>query len=232
MIIAIGYHSSVDFYQQLHSRGLPEPGKNVAVLSAMSELAKARDVDHVIIFDTPYVLARVSNAYCFDFKIIKKSPLTFQQKTPIWSVIASLRVQPSLGAPENSELNVTQQIIDAQRHNDVIDKINRLKEFLPSDRMDRVIVAYAKFLKTNDIESLKKTLMQLVAKNKQRDACMPVINDIISWSVSPAAIRLIAAMKEVGSNWRNTYEKISLEKGIRPFELSFFLVAYERSSDD
>jgi len=141
-------------------------------------------------------------------------------------------VQPSLGAPENSELNVTQQIIDAQRHNDVIDKINRLKEFLPSDRMDRVIVAYAKFLKTNDIESLKKTLMQLVAKNKQRDACMPVINDIISWSVSPAAIRLIAAMKEVGSNWRNTYEKISLEKGIRPFELSFFLVAYERSSDD
>jgi len=74
MIIAIGYHSSVDFYQQLHSRGLPEPGKNVAVLSAMSELAKARDVDHVIIFDTPDVLSRVSNAYCFDFKIIKKIP--------------------------------------------------------------------------------------------------------------------------------------------------------------
>ena len=230
MIITVGYHSPVDFFDQVRWRGLPEPSRETAVLSSVSELPKARGAIHFIIFDTPFRLIRIVNGYRFDWKLMQTTPLGFAPRQPLWGAARALHLPSKLIPTIKSDINITQQIIEGQRANDVIDKVNRLKPFLSTEKMDRVISTYAKFLRHGGLTlSLGTDLRKIIGSSKDRKEAEKTISDIVVWSSTPAAKRLISAMKEVGSNWRASYEQIADTKGIRPFELSFFLVAYERS---
>ena len=200
----------------------------------MRDLPKySRSHDHYIIFDTPYRLIRIENAYPLDFRVVwHERPIVFQRKIPVWNMLRVFRaarpILPVMSQSFTAE-DIVAQIIEKQRTNDVIDKINRLKDHLTTARMDRVVSTFAKHMAQKITYEELERVFAASCKGENAE-CRTIADEILKWTVSPAADRLIRAMRDSrGVKWRNSYETVAKQNDVRPFELGFFLVALERS---
>lgn len=234
MIITVGMHSIQQVIDRIHDLDMPPLPTNVAIVPTLRDLPKySRTHDHYLIFDTPYRLIRIENAYPLDFYVMwHAKPVAFRAKHPVWNMLRTFKVArpiiPVMSQSYSSE-DIVAQIIKKQRANDVIDKINRLKDHLTTARMDKVVSTFARHIaQKNSYDELKKVFDS--ACNGADSECQAIAKEILKWTVSPAADRLIRAMKEArGIKWRNSYEAVARQNDVRPFELGFFLVALERS---
>lgn len=198
------------------------------MLSVSALAGATRKFQHYIIFDIPERLHKL-NVYPFDYYVRKDK---FVQRRPFWSVLRILNdktvIKPSVNL---NKKNITQSLIDKQRKGDVIDKINQLKEHLPAAKGEAVINVMAKFLASLLTEDeLRKKFDKIIAKSEVPDDSVLIVKSIMQWTGSATAKRLIIAMKEVvAKKGRSSYEQVAAKYNIRPFELSFFHVALERS---
>lgn len=233
MILTIGFRSVAKFIDEIHERGLPPLPTNVAIVPSVRDIAKyARTHEHYIIFDTPYRLIRLDNAYAFDYIVLNTQPVTFRKKIPVWNMVRTFRTAkaylPSMTSGAGAD-RIIMELIEQQRQNDVIDKINRLKEYFTTTRMDRIVSMFARHI-AGQLEYSELERVMVATANNSDDSSKALVQDILKWTVTPAADRLISAMKVAwGRKWRNNYEAIAKSHGVRPFELGFFLVALERS---
>jgi len=227
-------HSIPNIVDTMHDLDMPPLPSAVAIVPTMRDLPKyARTHDHFIIFDTPFRLIRIENAYPLDFHVVWGArPIEFKRKIPVWNMLRTFRVAspviPVISQSFTTE-DVVAQIIEKQRTNDVIDKINRLKDHLTTARMDRVVSTFARHMAQKIPYAELEKVFDVSCKGVDAE-CRTIADEILKWTVTPAADRLIRAMRETrGRKWRSSYEVVAKQNNVRPFELGFFLVALERS---
>lgn len=240
MIVGVGRTPPDEFFSELRERDIELNYNVTAICSELQNLSHfCRTHHHVVFFNIPQTLVRVTPIYLFDVRIDHDSKEGgFVPHNPLWSVLNYLRFRvnpPPMQANISNNPNVVAAMIEAERQNDVLDKINMLTATMAKSTRRKAIEKnlFECLLAHVSGEELEARLMKVVAHHRKPDSTeILAINEIVKWYARPIRQQLIKGLetllREPGS-WRQNVGLAAAQFGVRSFELGYIMSFLERN---
>jgi hypothetical protein len=237
LIIGVGSMNPREFFNIARIKGIDFDWNKTAVVSRLDNLGRFYEThSHVIYFDIPETLVRVSPLHRFDFcfhGFDQKVNPVFSEKRPVWALVrycASAPRDKSARPIVSAKLEILNSIIKANKRNDVLDKLNLITYLLSKasarKKAERYIISYLM-----GEYNLKTVVAKLHALNSKDRSFELAVAEFAEWTKLPVKDHLISALSELlkkPDSWRDNILHVSEAFGIRHFELGYIMSFLER----
>jgi len=241
MIVGVGRTPPDIFFDELRLRDIELDYNVTAICSSLANLTHfCRTHHHIVFFNIPETLVRINPVYMFDVRtnIDDNGDVEFVPHNPLWSTLNMLRFRtnpPPTRAIISNKPDVVGAMIEAERKNDVLDKINMLTSITPKSSRRKTIerTLFNCFLNHVDADEVRGQLIKAVSHHRKPDSTeILAIEEIVKWYTLPIREQLIKGLETLlrePDSWKQNVGLVSAQFGVRSFELGYIMSFLERN---